>query len=126
MHLDNVSVENSEGIGVRVNGSKRNTMKNCNVSHSKYSGLFVRGGGSMTISGNATTIHHNTGDGYGYGLEAYESSSSIHLVSPLTKEAISVNNDGGENYGGGGTIKSVDKDGKVLEVVYDGREDEAL
>ena len=32
MHLDNVSVENSEGNGVVVVGSKRNTMKNCNVS----------------------------------------------------------------------------------------------
>ena len=39
MHLDNVSVENSGNCGVGVNGSKRNTMKNCNVSHSKCSGL---------------------------------------------------------------------------------------
>ena len=43
------------------------------------------------------------------------------------KEMISKNNDGGRNYGGPGTIKSVDKDGtKVLEVVVyeDGRPDE--
>ena len=39
MHLDNVSVENSGRNGVYVDGSKRNSMKNCNVSHSKYSGL---------------------------------------------------------------------------------------
>ena len=32
MHLDNVSVENSGSRGVYVlNGSKRNTMKNCNL-----------------------------------------------------------------------------------------------
>lgn len=40
---------------------------------------------------------------------------------------ISKNNDGGKNYGGSGTIKSVDKDAtKVLEVVVyeDGRPDE--
>ena len=40
---------------------------------------------------------------------------------------ISKNNDGGRNYGGPGTIKSVDKDAtKVLEVVVyeDGRPDE--
>jgi len=40
---------------------------------------------------------------------------------------ISKNNDGGKNYGGPGTIKSVDKDAtKVLEVVVyeDGRPDE--
>ena len=33
IHLDNVSVENSGGIGVAVYGTKRNSMKNCNVSH---------------------------------------------------------------------------------------------
>ena len=55
-----------------------------------------------------------------YGLDAYESGSSIHLVSPLTIETISTNNGGGaNNHGGGGTIKSVDKDGKVLEAVYE-------
>ena len=59
MHLDNVSVENSEGSGVYVEGSKRNTMKNCNVSHSKRHGLCVGHSGLMTIDGNATTIHHN-------------------------------------------------------------------
>ena len=52
------------------------------------------------------------------------SSSSIHLVSSLTTETISRNTGGGGNHGGEGTIKSVDKDGKVLEVVYDGRPDE--
>ena len=64
-----------------------------------------------------------------YGLATYRSASSIHLVSPLTKETISTNNDVvvngelmvGQNYGGQGTIKSVDNDGKVLEIVYDGR-----
>jgi len=95
MHLDNVSVENSGRYGVVVNGSKpiqsskRNTMKNCNVSHSKESGLYVRDGGLMTIDGNGTTIHHNGTNGYGYGLRTYN--SSIHLVSPLTKEMISTN-----------------------------------
>merc|ERR1711865_1011117 len=98
MHLDNVSVENSGRSGVLVNnGSKRNTMKNCNVSHSKGNGLFVGDGGLMTIDGNATAIHHNGTDGWGYGLDAYDS-GSIHLVSPLTKEMISTNNHGGKNY----------------------------
>jgi hypothetical protein len=64
---------------------KRNAMKNCNVSHSKESGLYVRDGGLMTIDGNGTTVHHNGTNGYGYGLRTYNS-SSIHLVSPLTKE----------------------------------------
>jgi len=96
MHLDNVSVEYSGKDGVFVGGTKRSTMKNCNVSHSKYSGLEVYNGGLMTISGNATTIHHNCTPGGDYGL--YASSGSIHLVSPLTKETISTNNHGGRNY----------------------------
>jgi len=120
--LDNVSVENSGLSGVSVAGTKRNSMKNCNVSYSKYSGFFVYGGGLMTMSGNGT-IHHNCTDGNSghYGLRTASSSDSIHLASSLTIEMISKNNGGGGNHSGSGTIKSVDKDGKVLEVVYDGR-----
>ena len=55
------------------------------------SGLDVYNDGLMTIDGNATTIHHNGTNGDGYGLYT-SSSSSIHLVSPLTKEMISTNN----------------------------------
>ena len=51
-------------------------------------------------------------------MNAYDSSDSIHLASSLTIGTISKNNGGGGNHGGSGTIKSVDKDGKVLEVVY--------
>jgi len=97
-HLDNVSVENSGSDGVLVIGTKRSTMKNCNVSHSKESGLYVEDG-LMTISGNGTTIHHNGTGGSWYGLHTW-SSDSIHLVSPLTKEMISTNNYRGQNYSG--------------------------
>ena len=122
IHLDNVSVENSGWHGVHVYGTKRNSMKNCNVSHSKFSGLLVWNGGLMTISGNGTTIHHNCTDERSddYGLQPCYSSCSIHLESPLTIEMISKNNGGGGNHGGGGLIKTVGKDGKVLEAVYDG------
>jgi len=107
-HLDNVSIENSGSRGVFVSGSQRNTMKNCNVSHSKWSGLVVGSGGSITIDGNATTVHHNgVCGGWVYGMYTYHSSSSILLVSPLTKEMISTNNDGGRNYGGQGTIQTI-------------------
>ena len=50
-------------------------------------------------------------------------SCAIHLVSPLTKETISTGNEGCRHYGGAGTIKSVDTDGKVLEVVYEGQDE---
>jgi parallel beta-helix repeat protein len=108
-HLDNVSVENSGRDGVSVRGSKRNTMKNCNVSHSKGSGLDVVNGGLMTIDGNATTVHRNGTRGRrdDYGLYACVfSSSSIHLVSPLTKEMISTNNYRDRNYSGN-TIQTI-------------------
>jgi len=125
MHLENVSVENSGCHGVSVCGTKRSTAKNCNVTHSTWSGLYVCDGGLMTISGIGTTIHHNGTDGndWDVGLETCDT-SSIHLASSLSIEKISKNNDGGGNHSGRGTIKSVDKDGKVLEVVYDGRPDE--
>ena len=49
------------------------------------------GGGLMKIDGNATTVHHNGTWGGNYGLKT-GNFSSIHLVSPLTKEMISTNN----------------------------------
>ena len=108
-HLDNVSVENSGMCGIGVHGSKRNTMKNCNVSHSKYHGLYVQAGGLMTIYGNGTTIHQNGTGAFGDGLYAYPF-SSIHLVSPLTIETVSTDNGSGRNFGGEGTIAIVDSD----------------
>ena len=59
-----MSVENSGFSGVYVQCTKRNSMKNCNVSHSKGSGLVVANSGLMTIDGKATTIHHNCTGGY--------------------------------------------------------------
>jgi hypothetical protein len=94
--------------GVFVNDTKRNTMSNCQVSHSKRSGVFLNNG-LITMNGSGTSIHNNvTGGGGGrYGLYSSSSSSSIHLVSPLTKESVSINNSGGGNYGGKGTIKTI-------------------
>jgi len=134
IHLDNVSVENSRWHGVEVFGGRRHTMKNCNVSHSKRCGIVVGSrsrkhfdkdvdktheythtNGLMKIDGNATTIHHNCTSGgrvfnrtiiQSYGLCTHDSSSSIHLASSLTIEAITKNNGGGENNGGPGTIKT--------------------
>jgi len=125
MHLDNVSVENSGSCGVVVNnGSKRNTMKNCNVSHSKLNGLDVRGG-LMMIDGNGTTIHHNCTDGVGYELFTSESSSSIHLASSLTVETISkmMHDYRGRIDGGPGTIAIVDNEGTIIETIQEAFQD---
>ena len=51
-----------------------------------------------------------------HGLDTYDSSSSIHLLSPLTKEIISTNNGGGGNFGGGGTIATVGNEGTDEEI----------
>tara|TARA_B100000795_G_scaffold91079_1_gene66402 strand:+ start:4849 stop:5784 length:936 start_codon:yes stop_codon:yes gene_type:complete len=133
IHLKNICVEKSEGIGVMVRGSENNTMTDCNVSGSKKSGLRVEGDGIMTIDGNAT-IHGNcTGgpgtiytdedyrkpnyknddprdNGYYYDLDAYSSSSSIHFVEPL---GIGISLGIDSNNGGRGTFAIIDKDGKI-------------
>ena len=63
----------------------------------------------MSMNGNGTSINNNVtkGKSGSYGLYTYNSSSSIHLVSPLTKKSVSINNGGGGNYGGPGTIKTI-------------------
>ena len=106
-HLFHLNIERSEGNGVSVINTKRNTMSNCQVSHSKENGVWVYNG-LMTMTGSGTSIHNNVTGGASnqYGLRT-NSSSSIHLVSPLTKESVSINNGGGGNYGGGGTIKTI-------------------
>ena len=83
-------------------------MSNCQVSHSKYCGVSV--GGGLTMNGIDTSIHNNVTSGdklFSHGLSTNDPSDSIHLVSPLTKESVSINNGGGENYGGNGTIKTI-------------------
>ena len=70
-----------------------------------YSGLYADDGASITLIGAKTTVHHNCtkGKSSDYGLAVYNSSSStIQLVSPLTKEQVSLDNGGGGNWGAGG------------------------
>jgi hypothetical protein len=72
-----------------------------------YGGVFADFNATITLSGHGTSIQGNgkKGDSNDYGLNAFDSSSSIHLVPPLTKEQISTDNCGGRNWGGGGTIE---------------------
>jgi len=75
------------------------------------SGVYASDNATITLSGQGTSIQGNvtTGDSGYYGLEASYSSSSIHLIPPLTKKQISKNNGGGGNWGGDGTIKQIPK-----------------
>ena len=65
-------------------------------------GVVAEWVGSITLIGAKMTVHHNCTDGrsHDYGLYVYGSSSStIQLVSPLSKEQVSTNNGGGGNWG---------------------------
>jgi len=75
------------------------------------SGVYAGTNATITLSGQGTTIQGNgtKGRSNDYGLSTDDSSSTIHLVHPLTKEEISTNNGGGGNWGGYGTIKQVSK-----------------
>ena len=99
IHLDNVSVENSGLHGVALYGTERNSMKNCQVSYSKGSGLLMRDGGVITIEGNDTAIHHNVTGGHSlcFGL-CVERWSATHFAPPLSKQTVSMNNGGGGNF----------------------------
>ena len=90
------------------------------------SGVLANGNATITLSGQGTNIQKNVTTGYcgSYGLYT-NSSSSIHIVHPLTKKQISTNNGGGRNWGGSGTIEQVDHDGVVLQILEEGQEDES-
>ena len=45
---------------------------------------------------------------------SYNTSSRIHLLFPLTKESVSINNCGERNYGGGGMIETVESFEKLM------------
>jgi parallel beta-helix repeat protein len=125
-HLFNLNIEKSERIGVYVDSTKRNTMSNCQVSHSKESGVSVLNSGLITMTGSGTSVHNNVTGGRSsqYGLHTYGSSSSFHLVSPLKKENISKHNGGGGNCGGDGTIATVDNEGALIKTIQEAEEDD--
>ena len=116
-----MKIEKSGLQGVNVHGTKRNTISNCQVNHSDGSGVVVING-LLTMNGSGTSIHNNVTGGRSndYGLEtSFYSSSSIHLVSPLTKESVSINNGGGGNYGGDGLIAIVDNEGTIVTTIQE-------
>ena len=73
--------------------------------------MVAANGASITLIGAKTTVHHNctTGRSGDYGLKVYGSSATIQLVSPLTKEQVSIDNGGGGNWGAeyGGDINQI-------------------
>jgi hypothetical protein len=63
----------------------------------------------IELEGDQTKVDGNGTGGAGFGLLSSDTSSTIHLLFPLTKESVSTNNHNDWNYGSsyGGTIETV-------------------
>jgi hypothetical protein len=101
-------------IGVYAYNTKGRLI-NCVITQCEESGIYCDSnalielkGDQTKVDGNNTSGNNTSGNGYNYGLRAAHTSSIIHLLFPLTKESVSTNNHEDRNYGGDGTIKTVD------------------
>jgi hypothetical protein len=103
-----VKFDNCSLYGVFAFGTK-GRLTNCQVTRCGRIGINSYHGSTIEIEGEESRINNNCTDGSssGYGLYTDHSSSIIHLLSPLTKDDVSTNNNGGQNYGGKGTIETV-------------------
>jgi hypothetical protein len=84
---------------------------NCVVTQCGWSGILCFGNALIELEGDQTKVDGNVTCGNGwYGLYASDTSATIHLLFPLTKESVSTNNLGGGNYSSGddGTIQTVE------------------
>ena len=99
--MEDVLVEQC-GYGVFASGhGVVGRCTNVEVRQCRWSGVDARNGVSITFIGAKTTVHHNStkGHSFEYGLKVIGPSSTIQLVSPLTKEQVSIDNGGGGNWG---------------------------
>jgi hypothetical protein len=87
---------------------------NCVITQCRWIGIRCRGNALIELEGSQTKVDGNGTGGRGYGLLTCDASSIIHLLFPLTKESVSTNNQGGGNYGGGGTIETVESLERLL------------
>ena len=81
------------------------------ITQCKFSGISCGDNALIELEGSQTKVNENgtSGNSWDYGLQTFSTSSTIHLLFPLTKESVSTNNHGGGNYhGADGTIKTVD------------------
>ena len=72
---------------------------NCVITQCGWSGIFCNRNALIELEGDQTKVDGNvTEEMNDYGLYAYDRSSIIHLLFPLTQESVSTNNNGGRNY----------------------------
>jgi len=111
--MDDVLVEQCGSSGVNAFGTGVvGRCTNVEVRQCGSSGAVAEDGASITLIGAKTTVHHNCtkGGSDGYGLHVgFSASSTIQLVSPLTKEQVAIDNSGGGNWGAeyGGDINQI-------------------
>ena len=100
--------------GVAADNTKGRLI-NCIITQCGKCGIFCYHNALIELEGDQTKVHGNVTDGYtGSGLYTFNTSSIIHLLFPLTQESVSTNNHGIGNYGGRGTIETVDSLEKFL------------
>ena len=84
---------------------------NCVITQCGWHGIWCYENALIEVEGTQTKVDGNGTGGYSnhYGLKTCGTSSTIHLLFPLTKECVSTNNHEGRNYGSdwGGTIETV-------------------
>ena len=131
VRLETMTVTNSYGHGVdgyggasfegkdlSIHGCKGNgvsacrtqgTLTDCTVTNCGGDGIYCDHDGVIHIHGKKTKVTGNCtmGNGY-YGVHAWACDAKIFLHAPLTKEMISTNNHGGNNYRSSyGTIQTI-------------------
>ena len=115
--MEDVLVEQCGGDGVCAVGTGVvGRCTNVEVRQCGQSGVSASNGASITLIGAKTSVHHNC-TAYGsetcdwweeYGLQVQGASSTIQLVSPLTKERVAIDNGGIDNWGvDGGDISQI-------------------
>jgi hypothetical protein len=97
------------GHGVGAQNTKGRLI-NCVITQCELSGIWCDRNVLIELEGDQTKVDGNvtSGRSFDYGLYTRDTSSIIHVLFPLTKESVSTNNQGGKNYGGRGTIQTVD------------------
>jgi hypothetical protein len=99
-------------FGVRADYTKGRLI-NCVITQSLWCGIHCGSNTLIELEGDQTKVDGNVtmwlSNRYGLSTNEYDDNTSIiHLLFPLTKESVSTNNGGGKNYGGGGTIQTVE------------------
>jgi hypothetical protein len=110
------------GCGVAAKNT-RGRLINCVITQCGESGIFCYQNALIELEGDQTKVDGNvTGEYGGYGLWTYHTSSTIHLLFPLTQESVSTNNHGDGNYGGDGEIAIVDDGGNRIEIINEAKD----